>query len=142
MRCDELMTAEVEVARAGETVRDAARKMRDLNIGFLPVIDAADLVQGVVTDRDITLRVVAEGLPGSTPVEEVMTEDVVSCHPHDDVRRAEQLMRVNQKARVLCIDDDGRVAGVISTADIAQYEDEGRTGNLIGDVTARETGGH
>ncbi|HEY7375312.1 MAG TPA: CBS domain-containing protein [Polyangia bacterium] len=142
MLCEELMTSEVEVLEVGTSVREAAKRMRDLNLGFLPIIDDAQQLVGVLTDRDIALRVVAGDRPVDVPVDEVMTEDVISCRPDDDVERAEELMRVNQKARLVCLDEAGRVAGVISLADIAQYEDETRAGSVIADVTARETDVH
>jgi CBS domain-containing protein len=142
MRCEELMTVEVEVLQAGATVREAARKMRDLNIGFLPIVDDAQQLVGVLTDRDITVRVVADDRGPTTVVDDVMSEDVITCDPDDDVARAEDLMRVNQKARLVCVDETGRVAGVISLADIAQYEDERRAGELVADVTEREADVH
>lgn len=142
MRCEELMTSEVEILRAKETVREAARRMRDLNIGFLPICDDADQLVGVITDRDIALRVVAEGRRGDLAVEQVMTEEVITCRPEDDVRLAEALMRTNQKARLVCVDETGEVAGVISLVDIAQYDDERRAGQVVADVTEREAEVH
>jgi predicted transcriptional regulator len=71
-------------------------------------------------------------------VEDVMTEEVISCAPGDDLKRAEDLMRANQKARLVVIDESGRLAGVISIADIAQYEDAHRAGDVVGDITERE----
>ena len=142
MRCEELMTSEVELLDVRATVRDAARMMRDLNIGFLPVVDDAQQLVGVLTDRDIAVRVVAENHGPSVAVDQVMTEDVITCDPEDDVERAEALMAVNQKSRLVCVDETGHVAGVISLADIAQYEDETRAGEVIADVTARETTAH
>jgi len=138
LRCEEIMTTEVEVARIGDSVAESARKMRDLNIGFLPVCDQADVVQGVVTDRDLAIRVLADERGPATAVEEVMTEEVVTCRPEDDVSQVERLMRTNQMSRILCLDESGRVAGVISLADLAQYEEAGRAGEVIGDVTERE----
>jgi CBS domain-containing protein len=139
MRCEDVMTGELEVATVGETVLSAATKMRDMNIGFLPVCSSADRsAVGTLTDRDIALRVVAEERPSSTLVEEVMSPDLVACRPQDDLKIAEELMRTNQVSRVLCIDDGGRVAGVISLADIAQYDSERRAGQLLADVTERE----
>jgi CBS domain-containing protein len=138
MRCEELMTTEVRVLGPARAVRDAARVMRDFNIGFVPICDDSQSLVGVLTDRDVTVRVVAEDRPVDTAVEEVMTEEVVTCRPEDDLARAEELMRVNQKARLVCVDEAGRVAGVISYADIAQYEDERRAGELLGDITERE----
>jgi len=139
MRCEELMTLEVELLDVRATVRDAARRMRDLNIGFLPIVDDGGQLVGVLTDRDIAVRVVADNHGPSVAVDQVMTEDVITCDPDDDVERAEALMSVNQLSRLVCVDETGRVAGVISLSDIAQYEDETRAGEVIADVTARET---
>jgi CBS domain-containing protein len=138
MRCDELMATDLKIMKPGSSVADAARVMRDANVGFLPICDDSDALVGVLTDRDITVRVVAEGRPASTPLEEVMTEEVVTCRPDDDLERAEELMRVNQKARVVVVDEDGQVAGVLSYADIAQYDDERRAGEVLSDITERE----
>jgi len=138
MRCDELMTAGVEVLQLRDTTRHAARKMRDANVGFMPVLDDSEEVVGVLTDRDVVVRVVAEGLPLETRVEDVMTGEVISCAPGDDLERVEDIMRANQKARLVVIDESGRLAGVISIADIAQYEDARRAGDVIGDITERE----
>jgi CBS domain-containing protein len=138
MRCEELMTSEVEIAGIGQTVAEAARRMRDLNIGFLPVCDDAQQLIGVLTDRDIALRVVAEERRYDIAVEEVMTEEVITCRPEEDIERAEELMRTNQKARLVCVDDTGHVAGVISLTDITQYEDETRAAAVVADVTERE----
>jgi CBS domain-containing protein len=142
MRCEELMTSEVEVLHVGATVREAARKMRQLNIGFLPIVDDGHQLVGVLTDRDIALRLVAENLKTSTAVEQVMTEEVITCSPDDDVERAEALMRVNQKARLVCLDEAGEVVGVISMSDLAQYDEEGRAGDVMADVTEREAHVH
>src|SRR5438105_2118343 len=126
MRCEEVMTSEVEILKTRQSVAEAARRMRDLDVGFLPICDDAEELVGVLTDRDIAVRVVAEGWPSDLAVEEVMTTDVLCCSPDEELERAEELMRTNQKTRLVCIDDAGHVAGIISLADIAQYEDEGR----------------
>jgi CBS domain-containing protein len=142
MRVEELMTEKPEMLRLRDTAADAAARMRDGNIGFMPVIDDAEQVMGVLTDRDLTVRVLAEALPPHTPVEEVMTVDVISCSPDDDLDRAEELMRANQKARLVVIDEGGQPAGVISLADIAQHEDSSRAGDVVGDITEREAHPH
>jgi CBS domain-containing protein len=85
MRCEELMTADPEVLEARGTVSNAAAKMRDANVGFLPIVDDAEQVVGVLTDRDLVVRVMAEGLSLETRAEEVMTADVISCRPDDDL---------------------------------------------------------
>jgi CBS domain-containing protein len=142
MRCEALMTPEPEVLRTDDTVRTAAAKMRDASIGFLLVLDDVDQLVGVVTDRDLAVRVLAEALPPETPVGQIMTVDVVTCNPDDDLGRAERLMRMNQTGRLAVVDDAGRLVGVISLADIAQYDDAGRTGSVVGDITEREATVH
>jgi CBS domain-containing protein len=134
MRCDEAMTEEVEVVGIGDNVLQAARKMRDLDVGFLPVCQSDGTPVGTITDRDIVLRVVAEGKPAATAVEEVMSSDLVTCRPDDDLGEAERLMRVHQVSRVLVIDEDGTVAGVISLADVARTDGEHHIGRTLVDV--------
>jgi len=126
MLCEDIMKTDVESVSPIDTIADAARKMRDENLGFLPVCDETLQVLGTITDRDIAIRGVAESLPGSTPVEDVMTSEVVSCSPKDTVDTALQLMAENHKSRIMCLDDEGRLVGVISLSDIAQ---------LVGDAS-------
>src|SRR4051794_26822973 len=125
MVCEEIMTSEVGSVAIGQTVVDAARVMRELNVGFVPVCQSDDTVLGTLTDRDIVLRVVAaDRAPSTAVVQDVMSNDLVACRPEDDVRVAERLMRANQVSRVLVIDEAGKLAGVISLSDLAQYENE------------------
>jgi CBS domain-containing protein len=142
MRCEDLMTAEVGMVEPGQDVRAAARLMRDLNVGFVPVCERSGTAVGVLTDRDIALRVVAEGLPPETKVEEVMSEELVSCHPRADIKEAERLMRSHRVNRILVVDDDARLVGIISITDLAQYEDERKVGQMIGEISGREAVPH
>jgi CBS domain-containing protein len=138
MRVEEVMTPDPEVLELRDSARDAAAKMRDANIGFLPVVDDAEQLVGVLTDRDLAIRVLAEALPEKTRVEDIMTVNVVSCTPDDDLVRAEALMRANQKARLPVLDDRGRVAGIVSIANIARVEDSRRAGDVLDEITERE----
>src|SRR6185295_2315560 len=123
MRCDEIMKRTVECVGTGDTVQAAARKMRDDNIGFLPVCEGDRKVLGTITDRDIAIRACADDRPASsTRVADVMTRTVISCRPTDDLERAQQLMSKHHKSRMLIADDGGRLVGVISLSDIAQHE--------------------
>ena len=137
MICRELMKQNVECLRPTDTIQVAARKMRDANVGFLPICDASRRVIGTLTDRDIVVRICADNWSITTPVEEVMTKEAVACRPTDDIRRAEQLMSQKRKSRMLCIDDGGRLAGVISLSDIAQRETDAG-GRTLRDITTRE----
>jgi CBS domain-containing protein len=142
MRCEEVMTREVECLASNESVAEAARRMKDADVGFLPICRTDGSAVGTLTDRDLVLRVLAEEQPATTEVQDVMTPNVVSCGPDDDVTRAEQLMRTNQVSRILCIDDDGQIAGVISLADISQYEIENESGKLLADLKQHEATVH
>ena len=125
MRCEELMNKDIQWVSPRDTVEDAACKMRDHDIGFLPVCDQSRRVVGTVTDRDIAIRLVAEKLPGGSFVEDVMSKENISCKASDDLRSAERKMSEAQKSRIMCVDDDGRLLGVISLSDLAQHEHEG-----------------
>jgi CBS domain-containing protein len=110
----------VQLVHATDSVQVAARIMRDANVGMVPVCDDRRHVQGVVTDRDVAVRLAAEARPADkTLVTEVMSRDVVSCLATEDVARAEALMREHHKSRVLITDTSGVLLGVISIADLA-----------------------
>src|SRR6478672_10228252 len=98
MRCEEIMQRKIEYVTLQDSVERAAERMRDMDIGFLPVCDAARHVLGTLTDRDVAVRVVADKRPPSTHVGDVMTREVVACRPTDDVGRAEQLLRDRRKS--------------------------------------------
>jgi CBS domain-containing protein len=138
MLCSEIMKSEIECLSPGDTADLAARKMRDHNVGFLPVLDDSLRAVGTITDRDIAVRLVASNLPLVTPVADLMSSDLVSCRPSDDVRSAEQLMGLHRVSRILCVEEDGVLAGVISLSDIAQHESPVVAAQTLREVTARE----
>ena len=138
MLCEEIMKRNVECVTPKDNAQTAARKMREANVGFLPVCDDAKKVLGTITDRDIAIRMVADGKPASTLVSDLMTKDVVACRPKDDIKKAEQAMGQKQKSRILCTDDAGKLIGVISLSDIAQ-RDNGGVAQTMRAVTQRET---
>lgn len=138
MRCEEIMKRDVECVSPRDSVEDAAILMKDENIGFLPVCDQSNKVLGTLTDRDIAIRLVAAKKPASTLVEDVMTREVVSCQLKDDIRDAERAMAKNHKSRIMCVDADGLLLGVISLSDIAQHERRGRASETLREVSERE----
>ena len=138
MRCEEIMKRDVECVSPRESVEDAARRMRDENVGFLPVCDQSRKVLGTLTDRDIVVRVVATKKPGSLLVEDIMTREIVACRPQDDIQKAEQLMAQKHKSRIMCLDDGGRLVGVTSLSDIAQHEDGARALETFRQISERE----
>jgi CBS domain-containing protein len=138
--CADLMTTDLVVLGPDDTVADAAVKMRDQNLGFLPVCLRGRLL-GVLTDRDLAMRVLAQHRSFLTPVGEVMSRDPVTCPASAELEVADGLMRSHRKLRIPCVDDDGRLVGVISLADVARYCDPERAGDLLGEVVEREVPG-
>jgi CBS domain-containing protein len=122
LRAAELMTENPETVTPETTLIEAAQKMRDMNVGIIPVIDNAESrrLRGVVTDRDIAVRAVAEGKDAkSTKVSDVMTEQVESCNKNDSVRDVMQVMQREQVRRVPITDREGRLVGIVAQADLA-----------------------
>ncbi len=138
MRCQEIMKQDLECISPRDTVEEAAQRMRDENIGFLPVCDDSKKVLGTLTDRDVAVRVVAARKPASTTVEDVMTREVIACKPKDDIRDAEQAMAEHRKSRIVCCDDDGVLVGVISLSDIVRHEGARRATSTLMQVSERE----
>jgi CBS domain-containing protein len=139
MLCDEMMTRDVVSLRPTDRVDAVARRMRDENIGFAPVCAEDGRPVGAITDRDIALRVCAEDRrAGRTRVEEIMTRELLTCHAGEDLQRAEELMVARRKTRIVVLDREGRLAGVISLADIAAHDDAARAIRTIRSVVDRE----
>ncbi len=139
MQCSTLMKTDIECCNPDETVEDAALRMKERGIGFLPICYGQGNVIGTLTDRDIVLRVVAVGLkPSDTKVSEVFTRDVISCSPDDDLTVAEALMSKHKKSRILCLDRNETLVGVISLSDVARVETGARSAALLRSVAQRE----
>jgi CBS domain-containing protein len=123
MKVSRLMTRDVEVLDPDDTLKDAAEKMGAADCGCLPVVDGDNLV-GILTDRDITIRGVAEGRePAATRVREVMTRDVLFCFEDQDVVEAAKIMAENQIRRLVVVDREGRLAGIVALGDFALIEE-------------------
>ena len=115
---------------ASAAVVEAARLMREADIGSLPITDDENLV-GMITDRDITMRVVAEAAdPQRTPVGDVCSRDLISVAPESDLEEALQLMARHQVRRLPVV-ENGRLVGIVAQADIALSENEKKTGGLV-----------
>jgi CBS domain-containing protein len=120
MQVREIMTRPVEVIPATAPLSSAAKKMRDHDVGMLPVHGEDNVAVGVVTDRDITIRAVAEGLdPTRTAVREVMTPDVGFIREDEDVTEAARLMETKQIRRALVLDSERRLTGIVSLGDLS-----------------------
>jgi CBS domain-containing protein len=132
------MKRDVRCATTQTTVAQAAALMRDEQIGFLPICDEGRDVIGTLTDRDIAVRVVAEGESLNQPVERFMSREVVECRSNDDLSVAQDLMGEMQVSRMLCVDENGQLEGVISLSDMAQLADGIEVAATLRNVTVRE----
>jgi CBS domain-containing protein len=140
MKVREIMTKDPDCCLPGDSAQKAAKIMKQVDVGVVPVIASGldQKVVGIVTDRDLCLNVIAEGRdPARVTVEACMTGKVVSCRPNDDVQRAAHLMQENQIRRIPVVDDDGTIIGIVSLADIAQGEavEPARTGETLKEVS-------
>jgi CBS domain-containing protein len=122
MQVQQIMSKEVHVADPNMTIRDVARRMRADNVGSMPVGENDRLI-GMVTDRDIVMRAVAEERsPGNTTVREVMSEGVCYCFEDDDVEQAAQVMAQRQVRRLPVVNRNKRLVGFIALADLGRSE--------------------
>ena len=143
MLLKEIMTTDVEVIEPETSITNAAKKMRSLDVGALPVCDGRRLV-GMVTDRDITIRVTAEARnPDSTCVRDCMSPEIVYCFDDQDVEEAERVMQEKQIRRLPVLTRDKQLAGIVALGDLAtktgDIQQVGRTTREVSEP-AREGG--
>ena len=131
----EAMTSNPCSIDADKSVAYAAKMMRDEDVGIAPIVEGDRLV-GVLTDRDIAVRVVAEGLdPERVKVFEVASRDVVTLDPQQDLDEALRLMARHQVRRLPVVEEDGRLVGVVAQADVAEQGDDRRTGEVVEQIS-------
>ena len=135
-RIQELMTVKPRTVKAGDSIVDAAKLMRGEDAGIAPIVDGERLV-GVLTDRDIAIRVVAEGKdPAATKVEDVASHELVTLDPEQDLDDALRLMAQHQVRRLPVVEQDGKLVGIVAQADVARHADAGRTGKVVEEISA------
>jgi CBS domain-containing protein len=137
MKIKDIMTPNPECIRPDNTLQEAARRMRDLDVGPLPVCGDGGRPVGMITDRDITVRAIAEGKdPRTTTVREAMTEEIVSVFEDQDVAEAARVMEEKQIRRLLVLDRDNRLVGIISLGDLAvESGDRAKAGEVLQEVS-------
>jgi CBS domain-containing protein len=131
----DLMTENPCAIDADKPVAYAAKMMRDEDVGLAPIVEGQQLV-GTLTDRDITIRVVAEGKDAqTTTVREVATTRLVTIDPNQDLDEALRLMAKNQVRRLPVVEEDGRLAGVVAQADVARHASDQQTGEVVEEIS-------
>jgi CBS domain-containing protein len=131
MQLNKIMTHNVETIHPNDPIREAAQKMKSLDVGSLPVCDNRKVL-GMVTDRDITIRTVAEGRdPNSTKVSDAMTPDLVFCYDDQEVEDAARMMEKHQIRRLPIMSRNNELVGIVSLGDVAV---KGRDDKLSGEA--------
>jgi len=135
MQVQDIMTADPVCCRRDSTIAEAARLMADTDCGALPVLDESGVPEGIVTDRDICCGAVAKEMTSDTPVSEVMSTDLLTVRPDEDVSSCCNRMEERQVRRALVTDGTGKCCGIVAQADVARQAGEVRTAELVKDVS-------
>jgi CBS domain-containing protein len=138
-KCNEVMTKDPVCCMPNDSVAKAAELMKSEDIGSIPVIEneQSQKLVGIVTDRDLALKIVAEGRDAkSTKVEAVMTRKVVTCRADDDLQKALDAMAEHQLRRIPVVDNDNKVLGIIAQADVATRVDQPeKTAEMVKEIS-------
>lgn len=142
-KCSDIMTEELVCCTPGDTVTEAARLMKKEDIGPVLIVDSdrSKTLVGIVTDRDLVLKVIAEGLdPQTTRVQDVMSKKLVTCHTDDNVEQAMNAMAQYQLRRIPVVEENMKLVGIISQADVAtRVGDLDKTGEVVKEISQENT---
>ena len=134
-RIKDVMTSNPCTIDADKSVAYAAKMMRDEDVGLAPIVEGDKLI-GMLTDRDIAIRVVAEGKdPNQVNVRDVASKQVVTIDPQQDLDEALRIMAKHQVRRLPVVEEDGKLVGVVAQADIARQSDDEKTGALVEEIS-------
>jgi CBS domain-containing protein len=145
MNCKDVMTADPKCCLPDDTIARAAEIMREEDVGPVPVVSDRNVkrLAGIVTDRDIAIKVVAAGRdPRFTRVDEVMSKDIITCNAEDDYIQALQAMARHQVRRIPIVNEDGALLGIISQADVARRTSEEELGEVVEEISEPTGLGH
>ena len=139
MKCNEVMTKNPVCCSPNDSVVKAAQLMKLSDIGSIPIIETEETKKlvGILTDRDLALKIIAEGRnPQSIKVEEVMTHTVITCRTDDDLQKTLDVMAEYQLRRIPVVDSDNRIIGIIAQADVATRLDQPeKTAAMVKDIS-------
>lgn len=135
MKCKNIMTKSIKTCDYNCSAKEAAQIMKKFNTGAVPVVDAMNKPLGVITDRDIAVNAVAESNhPENTKVLNLMTKHIISVHEDDSIDVAAQKMKEYKVRRILVVDDEDRLKGIISLADFA-LQDRNEAINILEQIS-------
>ena len=131
----DVMTQNPSTIESNQTIVDAAKLMKTEDVGLVPIVEGQKLI-GTITDRDIAIKVVAEGKdPQSIKVQEIASTNLVTVDPHQDLDEALRLMARHQVRRLPVVEEDGKIVGVVAQADVAEHASDQQTGELVEEIS-------
>jgi len=131
----DVMTKDVETINPNDSLRDAAERMRTLNVGPLPVCEG-DTLMGIITDRDIVVRAVSQGMdPNTTRVSEAMTDEVEYVYEDDDISTVVSKMKEAQVRRILVVNHDKKLVGIIALGDLTEELNTQEAGKTLESIS-------
>lgn len=130
----EAMTPNPKTVEPSTTAQEAARIMKSEDVGSLPIVEG-DRLTGVVTDRDLAIRILADGKGAETTVGEIASKDVVTVDPQQSLEEAARLMAENQIRRLPVTEEDGKLVGILAQADVAQSGHDALTGEVVQQIS-------
>lgn len=134
-RIQEVMTSDPRSVSPDAPVADASRIMRDEDTGIVPIVEDGKLI-GTITDRDIVVRLIAESRDASSAtVRDIASTDLVTVDPQQDLDEALRLMAQHQVRRLPVVEEDGRLVGILSQADVAREAQDKQTGELVEEIS-------
>jgi CBS domain-containing protein len=131
---NEVMTRDPRTLTPESTVEEAARMMRDDDVGSIPLVEGSKCI-GTVTDRDIAVRVVAESRPLDTAVREIAAKQLVTVDPQQPVEEGMRLMAEHQVRRLPVCEQDGSLVGIVAQADVARFATAEQTGETVEEIS-------
>jgi CBS domain-containing protein len=132
----DLMTSDPKVVEPDRPVAEAAKLMKQEDVGIVPIVDDQNHLVGTITDRDITVRLVAEEKdPKSTTVSEIASQSPITVDPQQDLDEALRLMAQHQVRRLPVVEEDGKLVGIVAQADVAREGEDARTGEVVEQIS-------
>ena len=128
------MTSNPTTIEPGTSAREAAKLMKTEDVGSLPIVEDSRLV-GMITDRDLAIRVLAEGKDAETPGSEIASKDLVTVDPQQSLEEAARLMAEHQIRRIPVVEEDGKLVGILAQADVAQIGHDQLTGETVQQIS-------
>ena len=134
MKISDVMSRDPQVAKPSDTIAAVARRMSEIDSGVLPVVEGDEIV-GVITDRDIVIRVVGEDRDNEICVSEVMTSPVVTCVESENLKVATKKMAELQMRRMVIVDGAAKLVGILSLGDVAREDSARKVGHTLEDIS-------